>query len=112
MNQGSTARVWTCMASPEGATRYVAYFRGTLLPELETLAGFMGATVMTRDASDTDQMNVHIVVTTEWVDSAAIAGFAGDDITRAVIEPEALALLTHADNRVLHYTVHLGTKRT
>jgi hypothetical protein len=40
----------------------------------------------------------------------AIRAFAGDDLARAVVEPEAAAVLTRFDQEVRHYEVVAGPK--
>jgi heme-degrading monooxygenase HmoA len=97
------ARSWSARATPEGARAYVAYFRDTLAPELARLAGYLGASVLERTHGDL----IELVVVTRWASREAIRGFAGDDHERAVVEPEARALLVSFDDRVEHRTVVL-----
>jgi hypothetical protein len=71
------------------------------LPKLKALDGYAGAWLFERAlASD-----VEIVVTTFWRSVDAICAFAGDELDRAVVAPEAAALLTQFDRRVRHYEV-------
>ena len=48
---------------------------------------------------------VEFLVMTFWDSMAAIRGFAGADPERAVVEPEARAVLAEYDNFVRHYEV-------
>jgi heme-degrading monooxygenase HmoA len=48
---------------------------------------------------------VEFLVLTRWESLAAIAAFAGNDVARAVVEPEAMAALTAFDRRAQHYEV-------
>jgi hypothetical protein len=45
------------------------------------------------------------MVLTRWRDRAAIEGFAGRDIDKAVVEPGAVAALIDFDATVRHYDV-------
>jgi heme-degrading monooxygenase HmoA len=94
-------RSWSAVATPAGADAYVAYARGALLPALGRLEGCRGALVLTRREGDTTK----VTVLTLWDSMAAIQRFAGADVTAAVVEPEAQALLTRFDARVEHFDV-------
>ena len=48
---------------------------------------------------------------TRWTSIEAIRGFAGEDLERAVVEPEARALLVSFDERVQHRTIVLDVAR-
>ena len=97
-------RVWSARAaSHDGAVAYAAYFRRVVLPELAAVAGYRGAKLLQRDLRG----GVEIVVSTRWDSLEAIRAFAGDDITTAVVEPEALAVLHHSDPTVVHRNVLL-----
>lgn len=48
---------------------------------------------------------VELTAHTIWESLDAIRAFAGDDITTAVVEPEALAVLQHSDATVVHRDV-------
>lgn len=41
-----------------------------------------------------------------WDSMEAVAGFAGDDVDRAVFYPEDDRFLVDREDTVLHYTVH------
>jgi heme-degrading monooxygenase HmoA len=72
-----------------------------LLPELRRLPGFSGAYLLARDDDGLIELTAH----TLWESQDAIRAFAGDDITTAVVEPEALAVLEHSDATVVHRDV-------
>jgi hypothetical protein len=57
-------------------------------------------------ARDDDGL-VELTAHTLWDSLDAIRSFAGDDITTAVVEPEALAVLEHSDTTVVHRNVLL-----
>jgi hypothetical protein len=87
-------RTWSARANPDNATRYAEYFDRVLRPQLEAIEGFRGA--------DVSVVAGDIRVVTRWESMAAIARFAGDPIDRAVVEPEARALLLAFDDKVVH----------
>src|SRR4051812_8485257 len=99
------ARSWSARATPEGAQAYVRYFRTTLAPELAALSGYLGASIL--QAERGGALGVELTVITRWASLEAIRGFAGDDHARAVVEPEARAMLLSFDDRVEHRTVVL-----
>jgi mannose-6-phosphate isomerase-like protein (cupin superfamily) len=93
------ARRWTALA--EGSVQsdaYVEHFERTVRPHLDHIDGFLGATVERVEADD----GIEIVVVTRWESLDAIRAFAGQDIDRAVVEPEARAVLSRYDSRVRH----------
>ena len=94
-------RTWSARATKAGADAYSAYFEQTLLPELRRLPGFSGAYLLSRDEDGLVELTAH----TLWESLDAIRAFAGDDITTAVVEPEALAVLQQSDSTVVHRDV-------
>jgi heme-degrading monooxygenase HmoA len=98
-------RTWSARASKDGAEAYSGYFETTLLPELRSLPGFSGAYLLARDEDGLVELTAH----TLWASLDAIRAFAGDDITTAVVEPEALAMLQHSDPTVIHRDVLLDS---
>jgi heme-degrading monooxygenase HmoA len=99
----AVARVWRAAARPDDVPKYLHVFHAQVAPELQALPGFLGASVLTAPRGPL----VDIVVTTRWTSRAAIEAFAGADLERAVIEPEALAVLAEHDDRVRHFDVAL-----
>jgi heme-degrading monooxygenase HmoA len=96
-------RTWSARATKAGADAYSAYFEQTLLPELRELDGFSGAFLLAREDDGLVELTAH----TLWESLDAIRAFAGEDITTAVVEPEALAVLEHSDATVVHRNVLL-----
>jgi hypothetical protein len=94
-------RTWSARATEAGAADYRNYFETTLLPELTALDGFVGALLLSRPVGDLVELTAH----TTWESLDAIRGFAGEDVTTAKVEPEALAMLTDSDPAVVHRTV-------
>ena len=91
------------MRDEGSADAYSAYFDKTLLPQLRELDGFSGAFLLARDDGGLVELTAHTI----WDSLDAIRAFAGDDITTAVVEPEALAVLQHSDPTVVHRNVLL-----
>jgi mannose-6-phosphate isomerase-like protein (cupin superfamily) len=93
------ARRWTALAGgSEQADAYVAHFEGAVRPNLDRTDGFLGATVERVEAVD----GIEIVVVTRWESMDAIRAFAGAEVDRAVVEPEARAVLFRFDSQVRH----------
>src|SRR5262245_31222330 len=100
------ARSWTARATDEGAQDYRAYFARALVPALAQLAGHGGALVLERPFDG----GVEITVLTFWDSMDAVAAFAGATPERAVVEPEARAVLRSWDEIVVHRTVALDSR--
>jgi heme-degrading monooxygenase HmoA len=98
-----TVRTWSATAARAGAKDYSCYFAGTLLPQLRELPGFAGAYLLRRDLGKDGiaELTAH----TFWDFPEAIRAFAGDDITAAIVEPEAQAMLLDFDRTAAHRTV-------
>jgi heme-degrading monooxygenase HmoA len=98
-----TVRTWSATASPGGAEDYRRYFADTLLPQLRELPGFAGAYLLRRDlgGDGTAELTAH----TFWESREAIRAFAGEDITVAIVEPEARAMLLDFDRSATHRSV-------
>lgn len=99
------ARRWTARAKgSEQADAYVVHFERTVRPQLERTDGFLGAT-LERIQDDGESQ---IVVVTRWESMGAIRSFAGEDVDRAMVDPEARAILSEFDSRVQHIEVADG----
>jgi heme-degrading monooxygenase HmoA len=72
-----------------------------VLPELRTIAGFLGATLLSEDqAGETE-----FLVLTRWQSIEAVRAFAGNDLNRAVVDPAAISALVSFDRVARHYQV-------
>jgi heme-degrading monooxygenase HmoA len=98
-------RSWSARLEARRVAAYLAHLERSVKPGLASLPGFLGITVMSRGVSDTGDGMREVVVQTRWTSLDAVRAFAGDDISAAVVEPAAAALLTDYDRRVLHYEV-------
>lgn len=101
--RGLTVRTWSARADTEGAGSYTRYFTGALVPELRKLRGFEGAYLLRRDLDGNG--TVELTAHTFWESPGLIRAFAGDDITMAIVEPEAGAMLLDFDRTATHRIV-------
>ena len=94
-------REWRGRASAENPNAYPTHFRHHVVPGLGRLPGFAGASLSQRTRDGT----IEFLVLTRWHSEDAVRAFAGDDPSRAVVEPEAAAALLDFDKSVAHYEV-------
>jgi heme-degrading monooxygenase HmoA len=99
--RGTVVRAWRGRAPLSNPRGYVDHFRDKVLPHLTTIDGFRGASLLQRPGPD----GVEFLVLTRWASMDAIRAFAGADVGRAVVEPEAVAALDSFDDTVEHYDV-------
>jgi len=100
-------RMWRGRAPSSNPLAYGEHFRRQVLPELERIEGFLGASLLRQIGPD----DVEFLVLTRWASMDAIRAFAGDDVGRAVVEPDAIAALVSFDRTVRHYEVVQETTR-
>ena len=94
------ARVWRGWTAGDDADAYERFLRTALFPEVARLDGFGGAHILRRPAPDGE---VEFVTVTLFASIDAVRAFAGDDYETPVIEPEAQRLLSHYEDRAVHY---------
>lgn len=94
-------REWRGRTEPSRAHAYPNHFRTAVIPELQSVAGFLGAYLTQHRTDDL----IEFVVLTRWQSLDAIRAFAGSDAERAVVEPGAVAALKNFDATVRHYEV-------
>ena len=95
------ARVWRAWAQPEQASAYEQHFTTSVQAELRAVEGFVGAQLLRRQVGE----EVESMAITTWTSMAIIHGFAGEDVERAVVAPEAQRILSRYEDRVTHYEV-------
>jgi heme-degrading monooxygenase HmoA len=98
------ARTWRGEATSNNADEYLRHFKENVLPQLKEIRGHRGAYLLRRELDG----QVEFLVMTLWESMAAIREFAGDDPAKAVVEPEARAVLAHFDLTVKHYELVVG----
>lgn len=94
-------RAWRGQASSSNPGAYIEHFRSKVLPELQGIKGFLGASLLRENRAG----EVEFLVLTRWASMDAVREFAGDDVGRAVVDPEAAAVLVRFDRTVRHYDV-------
>ena len=94
-------RVWRGQTTGENAEAYLRHLTETVLPNLCSIDGYLGARVPRREES----RRVEYLVLTEWGSWDAVRAFAGDAPDVAVVEPAAMALLAEFDRFVRHFEV-------
>ena len=96
------ARLWRGRAATAAnADAYFQHLTGTVFPSLIDLAGHRGAWVLRRDVGG----HTEFLAITLWESRQAIEAFAGRDIGKAIVEPEARAVLAEFDDFASHYDV-------
>lgn len=96
-----TLRMWRGRASAGRAGQYVQHATGTVFPKLRKVEGHRGAYLLRRAINGA----VEFVVLTLWESMDAVRRFAGAHAERAVVEPEAQAILSEFDEFVTHFEI-------
>ena len=99
--KGMILRMWKGRATPEKAGEYVQHATKKVFPELRTIEGHRGAYLLGRTVNGA----VEFVVLTLWSSIEAIRKFAGAETEKAVVAPQAQAMLSSFDDFVSHYEV-------
>ena len=100
------ARLWSARTTPQLSAAYLEYFLKNVLPELQSIPGYVSANVLTTTGTNANE--IEILVQTIWQSLEAITAFAGPDREAAVVHPAAAALLTTLDRRVRHFNLSLS----
>src|SRR5262247_1579393 len=95
-------------AKPENARAYCEHLTAHVVPKLQKLSGFRGLELCQAERGD----RVELFVITRWESMDAVKAFAGPTPDRAVVEPEARALLEEYDDFAFHYEVALQVPGT
>ena len=96
------ARIWRGWVRADDRAAYVDYIERTGLAEYRDTPGNQGAWMLARDLDDG---RVEIVTLSFWESREVIAGFAGEDISRAVFYPEDDRYLVDRETTVTHFEV-------
>jgi heme-degrading monooxygenase HmoA len=94
-------REWRGRASPSNVEAYPKHFRDKVIPELRQVPGFLWAHLGQRQLDD----RVEFLVITGWRSMDAIQAFAGVDIDKAIVDPDAIVALIEYDTKATHYQV-------
>jgi len=100
-------RTWRGSATGPGAAAYERHFKDRVVPQLANLAGNRGAWLLRRE----ERGRTELVAITLWQSREAIRAFAGSDIAKAHVEPEARTMLAAFDEIACHYEIVLKIER-
>lgn len=95
------ARIWRGAVRAEDAAAYAEYVQRTGIDGYKRTPGNRGAWALWRIDGD----RAEIVTVSLWESRAAIEGFAGQDIEKAVFYPDDDRFLIDRDLTVRHYEV-------
>lgn len=95
------ARIWRGATSADDGEAYLAYLERTGLAEYRRTPGNRGVLALRR----TVDQRAEFLLLSLWESEAAVRGFAGDDIGRAVFYPEDDRFLIQRDEYVDHFDV-------
>jgi ATP-dependent Clp protease ATP-binding subunit ClpA len=99
--EGVVVRQWKGVVKPGLADDYIRHLRDETLPALKKLPGFVHATIMRREIDEGTEFRVDTI----WRSLREIEAFAGSDVTKAVVPPDAQKLLLRYDDRAVHYEI-------
>jgi uncharacterized protein len=100
-DKGMILRMWRARATIEKAGEYVRHATEKVFPALRSIEGHRRAYLLRHAVDDA----VELVVLTLWESMGAVRKFAGAELEKAVIEPEARAILASFDESVTHFEV-------
>jgi heme-degrading monooxygenase HmoA len=96
------ARLWRGLANGSAdADAYARHATRIVFPALQGLAGHRGSWLLRRERNG----RTEFLALTLWESRQAIEAFAGRDIERAIVEPQARAVLAEFDDVATHYEV-------
>jgi len=101
MTAGMILRMWRGRGELPKADRYIQHAKENVFPALSKFEGYRGAYLLRRMLDAT----VEFVVVTLWDSMSAVRKFAGPHPEKAVVEPEAKAVLTDYDRVVSHFEI-------
>jgi heme-degrading monooxygenase HmoA len=98
---GKIARLWRGRSTVQNAPEYAAHAIRKVFPRLRAIDGYRGAWLLRRAIGDA----VEFAVLTIWESMDAVRKFAGPTPEKAVVDPEARAVLTSFDESVEHFEI-------
>jgi uncharacterized protein len=100
-DKGMILRMWKARSSVEKTGDYVQHATKKVFPSLRAIEGHRQAYLLRRAVDGACEF----VVLTLWESMAAVRRFAGVEPEKAVVEPEARAILSGFDEFVTHFEV-------
>jgi len=94
-------RIWRGREKKSETGAYRRHLETSVFPVLKTLPGFLGASLLQRNHAD----GAEVIVLTRWASMRAVEAFSGPDPQKAVVEPQARAVLSSFDDTVTHHEV-------
>jgi uncharacterized protein YciI/heme-degrading monooxygenase HmoA len=104
--EGMILRMWRARSTSEKAGEYMQHATKRVFPALLAIEGYRAAYLLRRALDSA----VEMVVLTIWDSMEAVRKFAGENPDKAVVEPEARAVLTSFDEFVSHFEVIRASK--
>jgi hypothetical protein len=98
---GMVLRMWKARSTAEKSARYVDHVTKKVFPLLRSIEGHRGAYLLQRVLDNA----IEFVVFTLWESMEAVRSFAGPKTEKAVVDPDAQAVLTSYDLSATHYQV-------
>lgn len=102
------ARIWHASATREQAPAYQRHFATKVIPHLNTIAGYSGASLLRREIEE----GVEFLAMTLWDSLDSIRAFAGPDPGKAIVDAEAQAVLTRFDVTAANYELAYSDDHT
>jgi heme-degrading monooxygenase HmoA len=93
--------MWKARSAADQSAAYIEHATKKVFPAIQAIAGQRGEYLLRR----TVEGEVELVVLTFWDSMESVKKFAGAEPDKAVIDPEARAMLTSFDESVIHYEV-------
>jgi uncharacterized protein YciI/heme-degrading monooxygenase HmoA len=100
-NKPMVLRMWRGRATAEKSGEYIDHVTKKVFPALGAIEGHGGAYLLQHAVDGA----IEFVVLTLWESMQAVRRFAGAKPEKAVVEPEARAILTDFDESVTHFEV-------
>ncbi|MDA9395638.1 hypothetical protein WN73_34515 [Bradyrhizobium sp. CCBAU 45394] len=101
------ARIWRAAAARDKAALYQHHFATRVVPHLEAIDGFSGASLLRREVEG----GTEVLALTLWQGLDSIRAFTGPDPDKAVVDPEAQAMLTAFDATAANYEVVVDVRQ-
>jgi len=93
--------MWRARSTVDKSGEYVQHATEKVFPTLRAIEGHRGAYLLRRAVDGA----IELVVLTLWESMEAVRKFAGKEPEKAVVEPEARAVLTSFDDSVTHFEI-------
>ena len=94
-------RMWKARSTADQSAAYIEHATKKVFPKIRGIEGHRGEYLLRRPVEG----GAELVVLTLWDSMESVKKFAGAEPDKAVVEPEAQAVLTSFDEYVTHYEV-------